>query len=133
MSLRSPLARARGLGSAKDGTNHWWMQRLTAVALIPLSLWFVYSLLYIVVNAGHADVVEWFANPVTSLLMVFLLVAMFYHAKLGMQVIIEDYIHHEGLKVTLLVLNTLAMFVMGVVSIFAVTKMHFLDILAMGV
>src|SRR6185503_10251151 len=93
--LKSELARARGLGSAKEGVQHWWMQRLTALALIPLGLWLVASL---VCNAGadHAAIVRWLGSPVTLGALGLTLLAAFYHAVLGLQVVIEDYIHAKA-------------------------------------
>ncbi|MAU40901.1 MAG: succinate dehydrogenase, hydrophobic membrane anchor protein [Kordiimonas sp.] len=92
MSLQTPLGRVRGLGSAKSGTHHWWMQRVTAVALVPLALWFVASLVCMV-NADYQAAVDWLSNPLVALLMLLFVVTGLYHLKLGMQVIIEDYLH----------------------------------------
>src|SRR5271166_6333919 len=101
-SLRSPLGRVVGLGSAKEGVEHWWMQRLTAVALIPLALWFVISLIaHLGGDLGSA--VAWIGAPVPAILMILLLGATFYHAALGVQVVIEDYVHEEWLKLASLV------------------------------
>ena len=97
MSLRSPLARVRGLGTAKEGVGHWWAQRLTALALVPLSLWFVASMAWLA-GADHAMVVDWVDSPLVASLLILLLVATLYHAYLGLQVVIEDYVHHEGAK-----------------------------------
>nr|MBV6630925.1 succinate dehydrogenase, hydrophobic membrane anchor protein [Oceanococcus sp. HetDA_MAG_MS8] len=102
MSYRSPLGRARGLGSAKSGSEHWMMQRLTAVALVPLILWMVWSLLCMA-GAPHAEVVAWVGQPLVATTLIGLIAAMFYHAQLGAQVVIEDYVHHEGRKVAALV------------------------------
>ena len=89
---RSPLARARGFGSAKHGAEHWWMQRVSAVALVPLTLWFVAS---IIAHTGsdYATFIVWLRTPLISILMVLLLIALFYHTALGLQVVIEDYVH----------------------------------------
>lgn len=92
MKLETPLAKARGLGSAKSGTGHWWWQRLTAIALVPLVIWLVWSL-YAMAGADLETVRAWLARPLNSLLMVSTLIALFYHAQLGMQVVIEDYVH----------------------------------------
>ncbi len=102
MSLRSPLGRVRGLGSAKEGVNHFWAQRMTALALIPLCVWFVISLL-VITGADHATVKAWVSSPVVAGLLILLIAATFYHAFLGLQVVIEDYIHGEGLKLFTLV------------------------------
>jgi succinate dehydrogenase / fumarate reductase membrane anchor subunit len=119
--LRSDLARVRGLGSAKEGVAHWWAQRVTAVALVPLLVWFVASIVSLV-GAPHATVVDWIASPMPSLLLVLLLVAMFHHAQLGLQVVIEDYVHGEGAKLTLILLVKGAAVVLGLASIFAVLR-----------
>ncbi len=97
MSLRSPLGRVRGLGSAKEGVSHWWGQRLSGLALVPLSIWFVVSLLGLT-GADHAAVKDWAGSPLVATLLVLLVAAAFYHAFLGLQVVIEDYVHNEGWK-----------------------------------
>ncbi len=96
-TLRSPLGRARGLGSARAGSKHWWGQRVTAIALVPLTLWFIWSVLHLI-GASQGDVAEWMASPVRLALMLSLIVATFHHLQLGMQVVIEDYVTREGLK-----------------------------------
>jgi succinate dehydrogenase / fumarate reductase membrane anchor subunit len=121
MSIRTPLARARGLGTAKDGTHHWWMQRVTSVALIPLVLWFVISLLS-VARADYQTFHLWLSNPVSAGLMVALLAAMFYHANLGMQVIFEDYVRPEGAKIVAVLATQFVLFLLGAISIVAVLK-----------
>jgi succinate dehydrogenase / fumarate reductase, membrane anchor subunit len=95
--LRSPLGRARGLGSARSGSKHWWAQRLTAVALVPLTLWFIWSILHLT-GGSQADVADWLASPVRLALMLALTVATFHHLQLGMQVVIEDYVVQDGVK-----------------------------------
>jgi succinate dehydrogenase / fumarate reductase membrane anchor subunit len=113
--LRSDLGRVRGLGSAKEGVHHWWMQRLSAIALVPLSLWFVASLIGYT-GAGYYAVSAWLASPVIFGLMMLLVAATFYHAALGLQVIIEDYVQHEGVKVAALILMK---FVCGLLALAA--------------
>jgi len=103
MSLRTPLARVRHLGSAKDGTHHWWLQRVTALALLPLTLWFVISVIGLA-GADHAAVAAWAGHPLSAALLVLLLVATFYHAVLGLQVVIEDYVHDRVARTALLLL-----------------------------
>jgi len=98
MSLRSDLGKVKGLGSAKEGVRHWRLQRLTAIAVIPLSLWFVYSLMA-VVGAPYDAVVAWIAKPHVTVLLLALVIALFWHLKLGMQVVLEDYIHAPGLQI----------------------------------
>lgn len=95
--MRSPLGRVRGLGSAKEGVGHWWAQRVTAVALVPLAVWFVVSVVAMT-GADYGAVTAWAASPVVAGLLILLIAATFYHAALGVQVVIEDYVHHEGLK-----------------------------------
>ncbi len=98
MSYRSPLAKVIGLGSAKEGSAHWWWQRLTAVALVPLTLWFVYSIAQLT-GSCLVNVDAWIASPVSSTLLIAFVVALFYHTQLGIQVVLEDYVHQEGLKI----------------------------------
>ena len=121
MSIRTPLAHVRGLGAAKDGTHHWWMQRVTSVILVPLVLWFVISLLS-VSRADYESLQHWLGSPVNAGLLVALLTAMFYHASLGMQVIYEDYVRPEGAKVIAVLVTQLVLFLLGAISIVAVLK-----------
>ena len=124
MSLRSPLARARGLGSAKSGVEHWWAQRLTAAALVPLAVWFVIALLAHV-GGGHEAAVAWIGHPVTAVLLVLLVVATFHHAQLGLQVVIEDYVHTEWLKVGAIAALKGVAVVLALIGIFSVLKIAF--------
>lgn len=103
MSFASPLARVRGLGSAKSGTQHWWQQRLTAVALVPLGLWFLWALLGIDLG-DHAAVVRWLRAPVSVVLLILLLASLLHHAQLGLQVVIEDYVEPEWQKLACIVM-----------------------------
>lgn len=100
MHYRSPLATARGLGSAKTGTTHWWMQRVTAAALIPLSF-FAINFIDLALNADYQQTVAWLSSLVNTVCMVAWIVAVFYHAALGLQVVIEDYVNGEGKKIIL--------------------------------
>lgn len=121
--LRSPLARARGLGSAKDGVHHFWVQRVTAVALIPLSLWFAFSLARLAAGAGDFSAVAfWVGWPSVAVTLVLFLAAALYHSALGVQVVIEDYVSAPGAKIALLMLNKFAHAVAAVAGIFAVLK-----------
>lgn len=95
--LRSPLGRARGLGSARAGSHHWWAQRLTALALVPLSLWFIFSVIHLS-GASHQVVIDWLSSPLTLSLMLALILATFHHLQLGLQVVIEDYVKGEWRK-----------------------------------
>ena len=119
MSLRSPLGRVRGLGSAKEGVTHFWAQRMTALALIPLTVWFVISLLF-VLGADHAAVKAWVGSPVVAGLLILLIAATFYHAFLGLQVVIEDYIHGEGLKLVTLVTVKGASWLLAMIGVLSV-------------
>jgi succinate dehydrogenase / fumarate reductase membrane anchor subunit len=121
MSMRAPLARVRGLGSAKAGVHHWWAQRLSAIALVPLLLWFVASLTS-VATADYATAVSWISSPWNSALMVLLIGAIFYHAQLGMQVVFEDYISTHCVQVTAIVLVRFLALLLAVVSIIAVLR-----------
>jgi succinate dehydrogenase / fumarate reductase, membrane anchor subunit len=122
--LRSPLGRVMGLGSAKEGVAHWWAQRLTAVALIPLLLWFVIEVIRLT-GAPRATVVAWLHGPFAAITTVLLLIAVFYHMALGVQVVIEDYVHSEWSKITLLVLNKFVAFALAAAGIFAVLRIAF--------
>jgi succinate dehydrogenase / fumarate reductase membrane anchor subunit len=120
--LRSPLGRARGLGAAHAGSTHWWAQRLTSVALIPLTLWFIYSVIHMS-GARREDVVEWLGQPVTLVLMLALIVATFHHLQLGLQVVIEDYVHEEGIKLASVLAVKAACFVLALVSIVSALRL----------
>lgn len=98
MNYRSPLAKVLGHGSAKEGSAHWWWQRLTALALIPLTLWFTYSVARLS-GPCMEEVYTWFASPITSTMLIAFVVSLFYHTQLGIQVVLEDYVRHEGLKI----------------------------------
>lgn len=124
MSLRSPLSQARGLGSAKDGVGHWWAQRLTAVALVPLSLWFVFSIARYHV-ADYPTMLAWLHNPFVSITLVLYFIALFYHSALGVQVIVEDYVGTEWLRIATLLLVKFAHFAVGAAAVFAVLKVAF--------
>ncbi len=124
MTLKTPLGKVRGFGAAKGGTHHWWMQRLTAIALVPLVIWLVVSLVALT-GANHALLVAWVANPFVATLLVLFLGAAFYHLKLGGQVVIEDYIHSEGPKMAFQILLTFFCFIVGLVSIIAVLTISF--------
>ena len=117
--MRSPLGRAIGLGSAKEGVEHWWAQRITAIALVPLSLWFV-SAVIALIGADLETVQNWVSQPLAAILLVLLLIAMFYHLSLGIQVVIEDYVHTELVRLGLVVVVRLLSFGFAVAGIFAV-------------
>jgi succinate dehydrogenase / fumarate reductase, membrane anchor subunit len=117
--MRSPLGRAIGLGSAKEGVEHWWMQRITAIALVPLTLWFVIAVIGLV-GADLETMQNWAGRPLPAILLVLLLIATFYHMSLGLQVVVEDYVHIELAKLALFVAIRLLCFALAVAGIFAV-------------
>lgn len=121
MSMRAPLAQVRGHGSAKAGAHHWWAQRLSAIALVPLLLWFVASLVGIV-TADHATAAVWVGSPYNSAFLILLIGALFYHTQLGMQVVFEDYISTHWLQVTSIILVRFLAILLAVVSIVAVLR-----------
>ncbi|MEZ5812574.1 MAG: succinate dehydrogenase, hydrophobic membrane anchor protein [Rhizobiaceae bacterium] len=122
--LRTPLGKVRGSGTAREGTEHFWRQRLTAIANVPLVLFFV-GLLISLNGADHATVRSVLANPLVAVLMILMIGSALYHMRLGMQVIIEDYVHGEGMKIVLLVLNTFFTVVVAALSVFALLKIAF--------
>jgi succinate dehydrogenase / fumarate reductase membrane anchor subunit len=121
--LRSPLGSALGLGSAKDGVEPWWLQRVTAVALIPLTIWFLVSIL-VHMGSDYVTVIVWLRTPVVTVLMVLLLTGLFYHTALGLQVVIEDYVH-SGRKFAALVGMRLVCFSLAVTGILAILRAAF--------
>ena len=121
-SFRTPLGRIEGLGAAKAGTLHFWHQRITAVALIPLSVWFVASALAYV-GAEQGAVAAFFAEPINAILMALFILAVVYHMSLGLQTIIGDYFHAEGLKLTLVIFVRFASWGIGAASLFALVKL----------
>ncbi|HVA55774.1 MAG TPA: succinate dehydrogenase, hydrophobic membrane anchor protein [Gammaproteobacteria bacterium] len=124
MSFRTPLGRARGLGTARLGTGHWLAQRITAVALVPLSLWFVMSVM-IYMRADYVTVSIWLHSSVVSVLLVLLLGTLYYHAYLGLQMVIEDYVHDEWLKVSSLMLTKFICVLLAATGIFAILRVAF--------
>lgn len=121
MQLRTPIAQIRGLGSAREGVGHWKMQRLTAVANVVLVIWFLISAVSLA-GAGYDETRAWLASPISTSLMLLLITSSFYHAKLGVQVVIEDYVHHEGIKLGALLAVTLMCIALGVACAVAILK-----------
>ena len=123
MSLQTPLAHARGLGTAKRGVGHWWWQRLTALALVPLTFWFVGSIVAMIMKGSdYSAVVAWIQSPIVSVLLIVLIASLFYHAQLGVQVVIEDYVHSQWVKVTSLIMAQFFLVLLGLTAAIAVLK-----------
>jgi succinate dehydrogenase / fumarate reductase membrane anchor subunit len=122
--MRSPLGRVRGLGAARAGTAHWWLQRLTAVALVPLALWFVLAALHLS-GLPREAVAHWAANPINAALLIALVVAAFQHGQLGLQVVLEDYIHGEAVRLVLVLLVKGAAILLGLIAVLSVLKLAF--------
>ncbi len=124
MNMRTPLKNVRRLGSAKEGTDHFWMQRVTAVANVVLAIGLVWMVAGFA-GQGHADVKAMIANPVIAIGLLLLLLSGIIHMRLGMQVIIEDYISGEGSKIVFLMLNTFFAIAVGLACVFAILKINF--------
>jgi succinate dehydrogenase / fumarate reductase, membrane anchor subunit len=122
--MRTPLSRVRGLGPARSGTGHFWLQRLTAMANVPLTVYFVF-LVATLSGRSHAAVVATLAEPFVAILLLAAIFSIAVHMRIGMQVVIEDYVHDETMKVTLLVLNTFFSFAVGLTAAFAVSRISF--------
>lgn len=121
MSLRSPLGRVLGLGTAKEGTSHWWGQRVSAIALLFLGLWFAFSLATLP-SYGYADALAFIGLPINSILLLLLSVTLAYHSFLGIQVVIEDYMHAPGLKVAALLVSRYVHILLAVAAVYAILK-----------
>lgn len=124
MSMRTPLGRVRGLGSAKDGTDHFWAERITSVALVPLTFLFVW-IVVAVVGKSHADAVALLGSPMVAIGLLALILTGIAHMRLGMQVIIEDYIHGEIIKMACLMANTFFSALVAIACVWAVVKLSF--------
>lgn len=121
MNLRSPLSQARGLGAAKEGTHHWYIQRISAIAMAPLMLWLMFSLAGLA-GAEYFEVRGWIAQPFNTTLLIVLVATLFHHALLGTQVVIEDYVASEARKVAMLVAVRFVLILAAVLGIVAVLK-----------
>lgn len=124
MDMRTPLGKVRGLGSAKEGTGHFWVQRMTAVALVPL---FIFFIIFLIRYAGapYEVVIGALSNPIIAVLLGLMIIAGLVHMRIGVQEIIVDYVHHEGLKFLVLMLNTFFAMLIGALCLFAVLKIAF--------
>ncbi len=121
MSLRSPLSRVLGLGSAKDGTDHWFAQRISAVALVLLGLWFVISLA-VLGTVKYGNVIAFLGKPLNGVLMALLCVTLAYHSYLGVQVVVEDYVHTKGVKIVVLILSRFAHVFIAIASVYSILR-----------
>jgi succinate dehydrogenase / fumarate reductase membrane anchor subunit len=119
---RTALARVRGLGTARSGVQHWWVQRLTAIALLPLSIWWVAGMIALT-GAEHNEAAAWVARPLNATLSIITLAMVFHHGQLGLQVVIEDYVHHEGAKIALLIMVKLLAGVLALAGALAVLRL----------
>lgn len=122
MSLRSPLSRVLGSGSAKEGTDHWWLQRVTAVALIVLGLWFLFSLAN-VQDYSRDGLRNWIGDPLNAVLLLLTSITVAWHSLLGVQVIVEDYVHSSGLKIVALLANKFIHGFLAAVAVLAILKL----------
>lgn len=121
MSLQSPLGKVLGNGAAKEGAGHWWAQRVSAVGLVLLAPWFVMSLIALG-DLSYVNIVSWIAAPVNTVLLSLLVLTVSYHAQLGLQVVVEDYVAHKGIRMlTMLVIN-FTLLVLGVLGVFSVLR-----------
>ena len=121
--LRTPLSKAKGLGSAKEGTTHFWHQRLTALLMIPLVLWFGFSIASL--PADHATLVGWIQQPLVTIALVLLIMVTFYHAQMGLQVVIEDYVSSHARRTMTLLLSNLLCLLFGIVGVISVLRIAF--------
>lgn len=124
MSYQTPLGRARGLGSARQGSHHWWRQRVSAVALFPLTLWFAVSVA-LAPGIDHAAMVGWISAPWNTILLLSFVLLSLFHAMLGLQVVIEDYVHSDWAKIAGLLAVRLVMAFLALVTVFAVLRIIF--------
>ncbi len=124
MSLRTPLGRVRGLGSAKEGVTHWWLERMSALALVPLTFWFAASLAMLA-GADHATISAWIASPLVAGLLILVVATTFVHGYLGLQTVIEDYVHHEAAKIAGLLAVKAGCILLGLVGVLSILILLF--------
>lgn len=124
MHFVTPNKKAHGLGSVKTGVHHWWVQRVTSIALVPLTLWVVFAVASLV-GQDYAEVSAWFAKPFTTVMLTLFVAVATYHASLGLQVIIEDYIHHQAAKIALLIAVKLALVLLGTFCVVVLLRLFF--------
>jgi len=123
-NLRTPLSQVKGYGSAKEGTTHFWVQRLTAIAMVPLVLWLAFSVASLP-GMSPADIRTWLSGPFTAVMMIVLLLTGFYHAKLGLQMVIEDYVGNHGIRTAAVIASTMACFFLAILGVFSVMRIAF--------
>ncbi|MBS7813536.1 succinate dehydrogenase, hydrophobic membrane anchor protein [Roseococcus pinisoli] len=123
-AMRTPLGRVRGLGSAKSGTHHWWMQRVTSIALLPLTIWFVISMIGLA-GAGYLETLLWIGKPVNAVLMISLIALTFHHMAAGLQIVIEDYVRNEAQRIVALLLVKGGCALLALACTFAVLRIAF--------
>lgn len=119
--LRSPLAKIKGLGSAPDATHHFWQQRLTALALVPLALWFCFSIA-LLPNSSYPTILIWLQSPFNAVMLIFVILISFHHAQLGLQIIIEDYVTHYGYRLTAIISIKFISYFMMALGIYSLIK-----------
>jgi len=124
MRMETPLGRVRGLGSARSGAHHWWLERLTSIAVLVLFVWFIVSILRLP-SLSYGDVRGWLRDPLAAVPMLLLVVTTFWHLKLGLQVIIEDYVHEDGMKLFSIVLLNFFTIAGGALAFFSILKIAF--------
>lgn len=123
-NFRTPLSRVKGLGSAKEGTDHFWVQRLTAIALVPLVLWLAFSIASLP-GMDYLTVREWLSQPFNAIVMIIFMTAGFYHSRLGLQVVIEDYIGSHGPRTAAIIAVTFVAVALGITGVFSVLRIAF--------
>jgi len=124
MSLRSPLGKVLGLGSAKTGAGHWWSQRVSAVGLVLLAPWFLLSLIALG-DLSYANVIAWVAAPLNTVLLSLLVLTVTYHAQLGLQVVVEDYVAHKGARMLVMLVINFGLVLLGLLGVFSVLRIAF--------
>jgi len=124
MRMETPIGRVRGLGSAKSGAHHWWLERLTSISTLVLFVWFLVSI-FRLPALDHEAVVEWLESPIVAVPMLLLVVSTFWHLKLGLQVVIEDYVHEGGLKLFSITLLNFFVIALGALAFYSVLKIAF--------
>ena len=120
-NFRTPLSRVKGLGSAKEGTDHFWVQRLSAIALVPLVLWLAFSIASLS-SMDYVTIREWLSQPFNAIVMILFMVAGFYHSRLGLQVVIEDYIGSHGPRTAAIIAVTFIAVALGITGVFSVLR-----------